>query len=37
MAALQALKPEEWDKLFDSDNLDIKEASVLNKYFVAFM
>ena len=37
MAALQALKPEEWDKLFEGDNLDIKEAAVLNKYFVAFM
>ena len=37
MAALQALKPEEWDKLFEGDNLDIKEAAVLNRYFVAFM
>ena len=37
MAVLQSLKPDEWDKLFEADNLDVKEASILNKYLVAFM
>jgi hypothetical protein len=38
LAQLQALKAEEWESLFDgADALDVKEAAVLNKYFIGGM
>ena len=38
MAVLQSLKPDEWEKLYEgADGLDQKEASILNKYYIACM
>jgi len=38
LAQLQALKAEEWESLFDGvDALEVKEAAVLNKYFIGGM
>lgn len=38
LAQLQALKVEEWDSLYEgTDALDVKEAAVLNKYYIGGM
>ena len=38
LAQLQALKTDEWDKLYaGEEGLDVKEAALLNKYLIAGM